>query len=696
MGGGSSPAMSPATRPSNRVTAARPDSTYGNPTSFREHGTASSRRLSTIAGVVTSLALLIVAGVVVPSSASARGTTGSPLHLLQPSAIAYDPQNHDLYVADEVRNVVAVVDPVSLTLIKTVPVGLAPDGLAFDPATGQMYVANSGDGTITMINPGFTLNGTVSVGTAPAGLAYDPITKSMFVANFGSNNVSEIPDHAAAASRTIPVGTGPMGVTYDPSDRSVLISNSGSGNFSVVSSRSHSVVATVPIPNSLPGTVGFGPTSIAFDSAIRMLYVASPGAEAVSVLNPVTFSVQATASVTGEPIAVAYDPTHQYVGVTQSGGAQLAILSAPTPLATGGFAVLITSEVTTDTTPMALSYSPPSKGFVTVNQGSASLTVYTGWANIRTVFGNSTVLNGPQLPAFDAGSDELFVPNTGNATVTVLHVGAASLSYVTSVPVGSNPWQAAYDPANGYIYVSNALSDNVTVINGTTNRVVTSIGVGHEPLGIIFDGLDNYGYDGSILVANFFDNNVSYINASTNTVLWSFGVGNGPFAIGGASNLGLIAVSNYYDSNISAVEERGWSSGRWGPFVYWNTAVCANPEGISNSDWSNGSWVVCPGSGQIDKLNWGLTYVTASFAYPGGASPTYANPIVVVDSGQVSGEVGIAGIGTTGEIVWYHYPTNSFAGISQVGAYPSGMATETIYGGTFVTDFNDDTVTIIG
>ena len=66
-----------------------------------------------------------------------------------------------------------------------------------------------------------------------------------------------------------------------------------------------------------------------------------------------------------------------------------------------------------------------------------------------------------------------------------------------NITVGSDtgPNGIAYDPSNGYLYVANFNSNNVTVINGATNTVVVpSITMGSYPRAIAYDPLNGYLY----------------------------------------------------------------------------------------------------------------------------------------------------------------------------------------------------------
>src|SRR2546427_7756009 len=73
----------------------------------------------------------------------------------------------------------------------TVPVGPSPFALAFDPMNGDVYVANEGSHTVSVISGSSnTVVATVTVGSSPQGVAFDPTNGDVYVANFNSRTVS--------------------------------------------------------------------------------------------------------------------------------------------------------------------------------------------------------------------------------------------------------------------------------------------------------------------------------------------------------------------------------------------------------------------------------------------------------------------------------------------------------------------------
>jgi len=113
---------------------------------------------------------------------------------------------------------------------------------------------------------------------------------------------------------------------------------------------------------------------------------------------------------------------------------------------------------------------------------------------------------------------------------------------------GRNPDGAAFDSANGYIYVTNKYSNNVSVINGATNKVIASIGVGSHPYSAAFDSANGY-----IYVTNQYSDNVSVINGATNNVIASIGVGSHPYSAAFDSANGYIYVTNVGSGTVSII-----------------------------------------------------------------------------------------------------------------------------------------------
>lgn len=103
-------------------------------------------------------------------------------------------------------------------------------------------------------------------------------------------------------------------------------------------------------------------------------------------------------------------------------------------------------------------------------------------------------------------------------------INSANNTVVGVLRVGNGPQDMTYDPQNSYVYVSNHLSGNVTIVNTVKNRVIGSIHVGNYPYGIAYDPSNHL-----IYVADWGDGNISIINPSNNSVIQTLNVGLYPY-----------------------------------------------------------------------------------------------------------------------------------------------------------------------
>ena len=169
---------------------------------------------------------------------------------------------------------------------------------------------------------------------------------------------------------------------------------------------------------------------------------------------------------------------------------------------------------------------------------------------------NNTLINGnfvntgnAQCPwgiAYDPSNGYIYVTDAGSDTVSVIN--GATNTVIATIPVGSGPEGIAYDPSNGYIYVANFFSDTVSVINGATNTVIANITVGLWPWGVAYDPSNGY-----IYVTNFYSDTVSVINGATNTVIATIPVGTEPMGVAYDPSNGYIYVANHHSNTVSVI-----------------------------------------------------------------------------------------------------------------------------------------------
>ena len=117
-----------------------------------------------------------------------------------------------------------------------------------------------------------------------------------------------------------------------------------------------------------------------------------------------------------------------------------------------------------------------------------------------------------------------------------------------SLKVGLNPTEVAVNPNTNMVYVTNADSNTVSVIDGKTNSVVKNIEVGKQPSSIAINPNTNMVY-----VANSNSNTVSVIDGKTNSVKTDI-VDNGSEFVALNPNTNMVYVANSNSNTVSVID----------------------------------------------------------------------------------------------------------------------------------------------
>jgi len=102
---------------------------------------------------------------------------------------------------------------------------------------------------------------------------------------------------------------------------------------------------------------------------------------------------------------------------------------------------------------------------------------------VAIAFSIAILLSAFGLPVTANGSQDSAQSNPGGYvkyTLILVNNTLVNGNFVvyTGTGNGMGPAGVAYDPSNGYIYVTNVFSGTVSVINGATNAVIATIPVG--------------------------------------------------------------------------------------------------------------------------------------------------------------------------------------------------------------------------
>jgi YVTN family beta-propeller protein len=341
-----------------------------------------------------------------------------------------------------------------------IPVGGFPTGITLSRSTHTVYVGNGSQGTVSLID-GLTCNArdvrscgrnrtAVTAGTDPIGIAVAESTHTVYVVNF-SGTVAVVDGrscdaaHAAgcqAALATVHVGVYPQFLAVDDRTHTVYVANGGSNTVSVIDGRRCNASSTAGCRRVRASVrVGPVPFTLAVNPATSSVYVTDLGAHTVSVIDGRTCNAAVTRGCGRRPVEV-------NVGETPGGIA----------VNTRTNTVYVTGESSSD---------------VSVIDGRGCNAMIRSGCTRRPVRVRAGA--GARGIAVDEATDTVYVANTNANTVSVIdgsecnarvHAGCRRRPAVADV--GLSPRRVAVDEATGTVYVTNAGSDSVTLLDGRT------------------------------------------------------------------------------------------------------------------------------------------------------------------------------------------------------------------------------------
>jgi YVTN family beta-propeller protein len=303
--------------------------------------------------------------------------------------------------------------------------------------------------------------------------------------------------------------------------------------------------------------------------------------------------------------------------------------------------------------------------------GSSSITfTFAGVAVASTCSSDS---NG-SFPGTTGTACTFTVPAAPGGNESVV---ATSSEWVTfpGVDVGSSPLSLAFDSGRGEVFVANSESNNVSVINDTTNKVIAWIYVGGFPNGIAYDP-----GKGEVFVANEDSDDVSVISDTTNEVVATVPVGAYPIHVAYDSGRSEVFVTNSASNNSSVISDATNK-------VVANVALGYAPDGVAYDSGKGEVFVANFGSNNVSVISDATNKVVATV--PVGDSPAGG---VAYDSGR--SEVFVANVGS-GNVSVISDSTNAVVHTIAVGYLSYGAAYDLDRGEVFVTNSFSNNVSII-
>lgn len=254
------------------------------------------------------------------------------------------------------------------------------------------------------------------------------------------------------------------------------------------SSQSSSPLATASIHNI---SVGFAPKGLMVDPVNHLLYVANYGSENISVINLTTMKVVDSIYVGYEVWHLAFDPINNMIYVASDFSNKIFIIDPESNSLVGAISTMtFRYDYNYDT---GVSYDP--------NNGMIYVAADETYDAIEIDPNNGSIMNVIPLGGNPASTSMVFVGNYLYVAIhgegsgsTVQAYDANTAQLVSVITVGTAPNGMAFDSENGFIYVANEATDNISVINSSNNKIVSAIALNSTPNDIAYDASNGYVY----------------------------------------------------------------------------------------------------------------------------------------------------------------------------------------------------------
>jgi YVTN family beta-propeller protein len=193
--------------------------------------------------------------------------------------------------------------------------------------------------------------------------------------------------------------------------------------------------------------------------------------------------------------------------------------------------------------------------------------------------------------AYDQSNGFLYVTNGASDNISV--IDSVTDTIVTSIQDsgfgGRTPTGIAYDQKNYNIYaaINGGFSYDVDVINGTSNTIVQTITAYPKPYYVMYDDLNDHIY----LISQF--NDLTIINGTTNTVIENLTGSEflAPTTMALDESTGYIYVTNFDSGNVTVVNGASQQVVGWIPVGSQPNGVAYDPDNgfiyVANQNSSN-------------------------------------------------------------------------------------------------------------
>lgn len=337
----------------------------------------------------------------------------------------------------------------------------------------RLLVVNPDSDSLTIVDLNAPVSVTeIAVGTDPRTVAVSDDGVLAYTANRDGNSVSVIDLTARAVIGEVAVGAHPYGVVVSPDGRRLYVAEQGHDKLAIVDTVTLKVMMTIPLPDR--------PSGLALTDDGRILFITHLLTNTVTVLAvepyvsylPRIQSINGSAELISNPISDPFQVFTNTIPLWPNSNLVQSIVIAP-----DGRQAFVphtrsnssNPNLTLDTTvfPLVSLIDIPTRQHLVGQQ-----------LNLEIL--DPPAVGLPHDAAFTPDGDELWVLNAASNDITVIDV--INRDRVAHIEVGHNPRGIVIGPDGSAAYVNNTLEGTVSVIDTAVYSVTQIISTTNIPL----------------------------------------------------------------------------------------------------------------------------------------------------------------------------------------------------------------------
>lgn len=204
----------------------------------------------------------------------------------RPRGVGISPEGDEVYIAVSGDNVITVLDPNTLEVLRSFESGDDPETFAVH-SNGNIYISNEEDAKASVFNPrtGERL-AEIEVGIEPEGVAISPDGSRVIVTSESTNmlHLIKVPEHTI--DKNILVGARPRAATFSHDSKTAYATSEISGEVKKIDVATGTILGKMPLSNDQAK-----PKDVVLSRDGSRLYVAGGRANRVFVLDADTLEI---------------------------------------------------------------------------------------------------------------------------------------------------------------------------------------------------------------------------------------------------------------------------------------------------------------------------------------------------------------------------------------------------------------------